>query len=316
MLFVSATRLPPQSWLCEAAMKTRIDKIIGKIGKSSAGNGAQEERLRLATSVAQLEDHRRVLLESARNADDRRLLKYGYRVYSQSDEDGILHEILRRIGEGGQKFVEIGSGDGLENNTSFLLIQGWRGLWIEGSPRKVASAKKLHEMEIAEGRLQVAQQYATAANIDETIKRLAPSELDVLSMDIDGNDYYVLGAIKSVAPRVIVAEYNAKFPPDVPWIMEHNEAHRWDSTDYFGASLKALEILLSERGYLLVGCNLLGTNAFFVRKDLVRDPPFCAPFTAENHYEPARYFLLQAFQSGFPAGFGPYRTPDAAKTGR
>jgi hypothetical protein len=297
-------------------MKTRIGKIIGKIGKSSVSNGAQEERLRLATSVAQLEDHRRALLESARNADDRRLLKHGYRVYSQSDEDGILHEILRRIGDGSRRFVEIGSGDGLENNTSFLLIQGWRGLWIEGSSRKAASAKKLHEMEIAEGRLQVTQQYATAANIDETIKRLAPGELDVLSMDIDGNDYYVLGAIRSVRPRVIVAEYNAKFPADVTWVMEHNEAHRWDSTDYFGASLKALEGLLSERGYFLVGCNLLGTNAFFVRKDLVRDPPFCAPFTAENHYEPARYFLLQAFHSGFPVGFGPYRTLDAAKTER
>lgn len=296
----------------KTAMKSRIEKILGKISKNGRGIGAQEQRLRLATLVAQLQDHRRTLLELPRNADDRRLVKYGYRVYSQSDEDGILHEILRRIGEGGRRFVEIGAGDGLENNTLFLLIQGWHGLWIEGSPRKVASAKKHHEAAIAEGRLQVAQQYATAANIDETIKRFAPGELDLLSMDIDGNDYYVLGAIRSVAPRVIVAEYNAKFPPDVRWIMEHNEAHRWDSTDYFGASLKALEILLAERGYLLVGCNLLGTNAFFVRKDLVRDPPFCAPFTAENHYEPPRYFLLQAFHSGFPARFGPYRTPDSA----
>jgi hypothetical protein len=295
-------------------MKSRIDKVLGRISKS--GIGAQEERLRSAASVAQLEDHRRALLESPRNADDRRLLKYGYRVYSQSDEDGILHEILHRIGDGGRRFVEIGAGDGFENNTLFLLIQGWRGVWIEGSSRKVASAKKHHEAEIAEGRLQVVQQYSTAANIDETIKRFSSGELDVLSVDIDGNDYYVLGAIRAVAPRVIVAEYNAKFPPDVRWIMEHNEAHRWDSTDYFGASLKALEILLLERGYLLVGCNLLGTNAFFVRKDLVRDPPFCAPFSAENHYEPARYFLLQAFHSGFPAGFGPYRSQDSKEMSR
>jgi hypothetical protein len=295
-------------------MKSRIDKVLGRISKS--GIGAQEERLRSAASVAQLEDHRRALLESPRNADDRRLLKHGYRVYSQSDEDGILHEILHRIGDGGRRFVEIGAGDGFENNTLFLLIQGWRGVWIEGSSRKVASAKKHHEAEIAEGRLQVVQQYSTAANIDETIKRFSPGELDVLSVDIDGNDYYVLGAIRAVAPRVIVAEYNAKFPPDVRWIMEHNEAHRWDSTDYFGASLKALEILLLERGYFLVGCNLLGTNAFFVRKDLVRDPPFCAPFSAENHYEPARYFLLQAFHSGFPAGFGPYRSQDSKEMSR
>lgn len=295
-------------------MKSRIDKVLGRISKS--GIGTQEERLRLAASVAQLEDHRRALLESPRNADDRRLLKYGYRVYSQSDEDGILHEILHRIGDGGRRFVEIGAGDGFENNTLFLLIQGWRGVWIEGSSRKVTSAKKHHEAEIAEGRLQVVEQYATAANIDETIKRFSPGELDVLSVDIDGNDYYVLGAIRAVAPRVIVAEYNAKFPPDVRWIMEHNEAHRWDSTDYFGASLKALEILLLKRGYFLVGCNLLGTNAFFIRKDLVRDPPFCAPFSAENHYEPARYFLLQAFHSGFPAGFGPYRSREDKEMSR
>jgi hypothetical protein len=295
-------------------MKSRIDKVLGRISKS--GIGAQEERLRSAASVAQLEDHRRALLESPRNADDRRLLKHGYRVYSQSDEDGILHEILHRIGDGGRRFVEIGAGDGFENNTLFLLIQGWRGVWIEGSSRKVTSAKKHHEAEIAEGRLQVVEQYATAANIDETIKRFSPGELDVLSVDIDGNDYYVLGAIRAVAPRVIVAEYNAKFPPDVRWIMEHNEAHRWDSTDYFGASLKALEILLLERGYFLVGCNLLGTNAFFIRKDLVRDPPFCAPFSAENHHEPARYFLLQAFHSGFPAGFGPYRSREDKEMSR
>lgn len=150
-----------------------------------------------------------------RNADDRRLAKHGYRVSSQGDEDGILHKILRRIGDGGRKFVEIGAGDGLENNTLFLLIQGWNGLWIEGSPRKVASAKKHQREAVAEGRLRVAQQYVTAANFNETLKRFAPGELDVLSMDIDGNDYYVLGAIRSVAPRVIVAEYNAKFPPDI-----------------------------------------------------------------------------------------------------
>jgi hypothetical protein len=297
-------------------MTSRLGKIFGAIGKNSRGIGAQEERLRQAALVAQLQDHRRVLLDLPRHADDRRLVKHGYRVYSQRDEDGIIHEIFRRLGEGGRKFVEIGASDGLENNTLLLLIQGWSGLWIEGSARKAANARKHHKAAIAEGRLRVAQQYATAANIDETINRFAPGELDLLSIDIDGNDYYVLGAIRSVAPRVIVAEYNAKFPPDVRWVMEHDEAHRWDSTDYFGASLKALEILLAERGYSLVGCNLLGTNAFFVRTGLVRDPPFCAPFTAENHYEPARYFLLQAFHSGFPTKFGPYRIPDSVeKTG-
>ncbi|MGH9772184.1 MAG: hypothetical protein ACRD4Q_10875, partial [Candidatus Acidiferrales bacterium] len=97
---------------------------------------------------------------------------------------------------------------------------------------------------------------------DETIKKLTPGpEIGLLSVDIDGNDYYILRAIDSVSRRVIVAQYNAKFPPDVFWVMEYNETHRWDATDYFGSSLKALETLLREKGYSLVGCNLLGCNA-------------------------------------------------------
>ena len=93
-----------------------------------------------------------------------------------------------------------------------------------------------------------------------------------MSIDLDGNDYYILDAIRSISPRVIVAEYNAKFPPDIFWVMQYNEAHHWDSSDYFGASLKALADLLAARGYALVGCSVLGTNAFFVRKDLVAPP--------------------------------------------
>jgi hypothetical protein len=87
--------------------------------------------------------------------------------------------------------------------------------------------------------------------------------------------------------------------------MEYNENHKWDGTDYFGASLKAFERLLGAKGYSLVGCNLLGCNAFFVRSDLVSDSLFSSPYTAENHYEPARYFLLPAYHAGFPPGCGP-----------
>ncbi len=272
---------------------------------NGVGSSAQKDKLLRAAQIAQLQDHRQRLLDSPRYSDDRRLLKFGYRVYSQSDEDGILHEIFNRIGEGSRTFFELGTGEGLENNTLFLLVQGWRGVWLEGSGRKVSAARKKLAPMIAEGRLRLEQHFITAANINEMLHRLSPvREIDLLSIDLDGNDYHILRAIPSVAPRVIVAEYNAKFPSDVAWVMEYSEAHRWDGTDYFGASLKALESLLASRGYALVGCNLLGCNAFFVHKDLVSDPPFCSPFTAENHYEPPRYFLLPAFETGFPTGFG------------
>jgi len=270
---------------------------------------AQTQELIRAGQLSLLQEHRRALLESPRNSDERRLLRSGYRVYSQGDEDGIIREIFRRIGEGNRIFLEIGAGNGLENNSLFLLIQGWRGVWIEGSARKVIAARTNLAAAIAEGRLRVEQHFLTAANVDEAVGRLTPeSEVDLLSIDLDGNDYYILDAIRSISPRVIVAEYNAKFPSDVVWVMEYNERHRWDSTDYFGASLKALEVLLAARGYLLVGCNILGSNAFFVRADLATDPPFCSPFTAENHYEPARYYLLAAYRSDHAGKFGPFRT--------
>ena len=272
-------------------------------------SNARSQKIARAGEIAQLHAYLQGLLDAPRNADERRLLKSGYRVYSQADEDGILHEIFRRIGEGQRTFLELGVGNGLENNTLFLLIQGWNGIWIEGSDRKAAASKKNLAVQIAEGRLQIEQNFITAPTIDQKIASLtAGRDVDLLSIDLDGNDYYVLDAIRSISPRVIVAEYNSKFPPDVPWIIEYNESHRWDGTDYFGASLKSLELLLTKRGYALVGCNIVGTNAFFVRTDLVNESRFCAPFTAENHYEPSRYFLLPAFQAGHPVNWGPFRT--------
>jgi hypothetical protein len=272
-------------------------------------SNARTQKVVRAGEIAQLNAFIAGILDGPRHADERRLLKSGYRVYSQADEDGILHEIFKRIGEGNRTFLELGVGNGLENNTLFLLIQGWSGIWLEGSEKKAAAAKKNLAALIAARRLEIHQHFITAATIDKKIAGVtANREIDLLSIDLDGNDYYILEAIRCISPRVIVAEYNSKFPADVPWIIEYNESHRWDATDYFGASLKSLETLLAGKGYSLVGCNLMGTNAFFVRQDLATEARFCAPFTSENHYEPARYFLLPVYHAGYPVHFGPFRT--------
>ncbi len=89
--------------------------------------------------------------------------------------------------------------------------------------------------------------------------------------------------------------------------MEYNPQHNWDGTDYVGVSLKSLERLFDKKGYSLVGCNITGVNAFFVRKDLIGNH-FEEPYTAENHYEPARYWLIRGFVSGHPANFGSYKS--------
>jgi hypothetical protein len=115
-------------------------------------------------------------------------------------------------------------------------------------------------------------------------------DIDLLSIDIDGNDYWVWQSITVVEPRVVVIEYNARYPPGLSWIMPYNPRNQFWDDGYFGASLSALEELGRQKGYVLVGCDFTGTNAFFVRQGLANGK-FCAPFVAENHYEPPRYFL-------------------------
>ena len=125
-----------------------------------------------------------------------------------------------------------------------------------------------------------------------------PVDFDLLSIDIDGNDYHVLNAIRCVRPRVLVIEYNAKFPPPMDLVMPYDPHHTWDHTDFVGASLQAIASLAGRRGYRLVGTNLTGINAFFVRADLAADR-FAEADTAAL-YNPARYWMR--FMAGHPPG--------------
>ena len=132
-------------------------------------------------------------------------------------------------------------------------------------------------------------------------------EIDLLSLDIDGNDFHILQAIEAVKPRVIVLEYNAKFPPPIDWVMRYNPHHKTDKTSYFGASLKSYERLMRSKGYKLVGCGMTGANAFFVLDELVTSKNFLAPFTAENHYEDCKYALAWEYRSGLKDGVGQFK---------
>ncbi|HLG88085.1 MAG TPA: hypothetical protein VKZ79_12920 [Alphaproteobacteria bacterium] len=231
------------------------------------------------------------IMADPRLADPLRLERYGFKVHSQHDEDGIIAEIFRRVGEESRTFVEFGAGDGHENCTGFLLLQGWRGLWIDGDAQNVANIRRMWAHEIDSDRLKVMCEFITADTIDGLIRSSGiEGEIDLLVVDLDANDYHVLEKIEAVSPRVICAEYNANFPPEVAWTMRRDDTYVWDRVDYrVGASLKALELLLARRGYTLVGCSVAGVNAFFVRRDLVQGN-FAEPFTAENHYHNWRSF--------------------------
>lgn len=228
----------------------------------------------------------------------KRLNKYEYQVFSQNGEDGIIQEIFNRIGYTNKYFIEFGVENGLECNSTNLLYKGWSGLWIEGSSEFSKQISERFKDIIDSGHLQIQNEFITAENIQLLFgKANAPIEPDLLSIDIDYNDYHVWKAITKYKPRVVIIEYNSVFQPDTHFVVKYNPKRTWDKTSYFGASLLAMEQLGNEKGYCLVGCVFSGSNAFFVRKDLISDL-FESPYTAENHYEPNRDFLL--YRSGHP----------------
>ena len=227
------------------------------------------------------------LARDPRYQDPKRLLKYSFQVNSQNGEDGIIREIFRRIGTTDRIFLEIGVGDGTENNTAFLVSQGWKGFWIDGSDRFVAKATSAG----LDRQIGLLSAFVSRENINSQLQQLnVPKEFDLFSLDVDFNTYYIWEAMTAYRPRVVVVEYNAGLPSDLEWKVRYNSSAMWDGSLNFGASLKALELLGRNLGYNLVGCDFHGNNAFFVRNDLVGDH-FAAPFTSENHFEPSRLAL-------------------------
>lgn len=251
--------------------------------------------------------YREEVLAREAASDPRKITAYGFTAFSMSDTDGILQEIFRRIGVTNRLFVEFGCGDGLENETVYLLLTGWSGLWMDGDEAGEKAVREKFSAFLADGRLKHQRAFLTRENINAVIEKGGiHGEIDLLSIDIDGNDYWLWEAIDGIRPRVVTIEYNATFRPPVKIVQEYNASHCWDGTNYGGASLKALEDLGHRKGYLLIGCNFAGTNAFFVRKDLA-GPHFSEPFTAENHYREAFYDAFVRGGTRHPRGVGPYR---------
>jgi hypothetical protein len=257
---------------------------------------ATQKKLKVS-ACSTSESLRLQLLNDKKFIDETRLEPYGFKVYSQNDEDGIIQEIFNRIGTTNKIFVEFGAYDGLENNTTYLLMQGWKGLWMDGDHKKMKVLKRTYQKAIDRKQLYAECVFITKDNINDLIGKYFDGEIDLLSVDIDGNDYYVWENINVINPRVVVVEYNAKFPPPVFYRMEYNATHQWDGSDIMGMSLQAAVELGDKKGYQLAGTNINGINAFFVRKDCIKNSQmFAEPSTAEHLYNPARYYMV--FEGG------------------
>lgn len=190
------------------------------------------------------------------------LTGYEYQVCSQNGEDGVLAEILRRIGVREPWFVEFGVETGSEGNCVALAdLGGWQGLFLEADPGAHHHLNQKYRWTDAVRTLHAA---VTPENVQDLFAQAGvPERLDVLSIDIDGGDYWVWQAIERYQPRVVVVEYNSALDPEQR-LVQPADWPGWDGTDFFGASLGALVELAGRKGYRLVHCELAGVNAFFV----------------------------------------------------
>lgn len=207
-----------------------------------------------------------LLTEHAINPDS--LVLHGYSVYSQNDEDGILQEIFNRIGTTNKVAVEIAAGNGLESNTHLLLQCGWQCYWFEASPLLVQQIQTTFEHWLENKNLVCTQIFVQSATIAKYFTKLKiRKEIDLLSLDIDGNELSIWKALSYWKPRVVVIEYNGALGPDVELTASAGESTAWDNASMnFGASLRYICSVAQELGYELVGCNYTGVNAFFVQK--------------------------------------------------
>jgi hypothetical protein len=227
------------------------------------------------------------------------LRSFERRVYSQNGEDGLLEEIFRRIGTTDRYFVEIGSGDGRECNCARLVLEeAWCGAFVEADPTTYV---RLSERYRGRENILCLHERVTSANVESLLAAHGvPRSFDLLSIDIDGNDYWVWKAIREWRARVVVIEFNASHPPPRRWVMKEDPEHRWDGTDYFGASLASLTALGRKKGYVLVTTERQGVNAFFVADELADE--FVDP-AVYFHYSPPRY---GSHRGGHPPGTGPF----------
>lgn len=240
------------------------------------------------------------------------LERFERRDFSQGGEDGVLEAVFERIGVGEGTFVELGCGDAVQCNTKALRERGWRGLLVDGSEP------------CRDPRARVVRAWVTAENVERILSEHgAPHQPDLLSIDLDGNDYWVWRALRRRA-RVVVIEYNANWGPDARLTIPYDPARHWDGTDAYGASLAALVELGRAKGYTLVHCSTSGVNAFFVADELIGESRRPGP---RELYRPPNYWYRGARhvpnlehrpiappaldrQDAVP-GDGPLRTPRA-----
>ncbi len=257
----------------------RLTKSVGELEKASTRTQHDIGSLRVQGELLARDVESLKLLCGQIAAQQVRTLPAGaalreseFQVFSQWGEDGIIQFLLAHVPVANEVFVEFGVQDYVESNTRFLLMNNlWSGLIMDGSEEWMAAVRKSNLS--WRHTLHAKAAWVTSENVNDLISSAGISgDIGILSVDIDGMDYWVWKAINIVQPRIIIVEYNALFGPDIkvtpPYNPGFERAKSHHSHLFYGISLSAIGQLGSEKGYTLVGTNTAGNNAFLVRKDL------------------------------------------------
>jgi hypothetical protein len=215
--------------------------------------------------------------------------KVGFKVFSQWDEDGIIQYLISHLPIQSKTFIEFGVEDYEESNTRFLLFKDhWQGMVLDACEediRFIQGDRLYWEFDI-----QAKRAWITKENIDSLVRGSGFSEdVGILSIDIDGNEYWIWEAIHSIRPRIVIVEYNSLFglqPVSVPYTEDFHKLSAHYSGLYWGCSLAALAHLARNKGYALAGVNAWGHNAFFIRSDIATEFKALEP---EQVYVPSKY---------------------------
>jgi hypothetical protein len=216
----------------------------------------------------------RQLWPDPRRSENLGLSRYEYSLQSQHGEDGIIRYLFSEIGFSNRHFIEFGFGAAQSNCLRLIMHERFCGVFIDGSEEQCRLLDACTGHFGIEG-VSAERQFLDVDNLEETIRRgNPPHDLDLLSIDVDGNDYWFWQRIDFLQPRIVIIEYNAMLGPELSLTIPYDDEFNVYTTshsaagNFWGASLSALEKLGRQKNYRLVGCDSTGVNAFFLRADI------------------------------------------------
>ncbi len=297
----------------ETAIKKHINEIISASETATKKHineiiSASERKIQndIISSSTQLESNIRIQLDQFDQSSKFLLSQYILKtrdntqiispidaelsVFSQWGEDGIIQWIINKITLENKYFVEFGVENYKESNTRFLLMNNnWSGLIVDSSKSAIDEIKQ--DSIFWKYDLTALCNFITTENINEIFKEAGISgDIGLLSIDIDGNDYWVWQAITAISPRIVICEYNSVFgcthAITIPYTSDFDRTRAHFSNLYWGASLPALCMLAQQKGYVFISSNTAGNNAFFIRKDLASG---FKELTAKEGYFTSKY---------------------------